>query len=364
MSEKSDITLRAIDFFCGAGGMTCGMKQAGIGVLGGVDIDEGCKETYEKNNEPSFFILGDIAQLAPERLAELTGITREDDSLIFIGCSPCQYWTKIRTNKEKSEKTKDLLNIFEEFVSQFKPGFVVVENVPGLYNQRENNILGDFLSFLGGKSYNILHNNVINAINYGVPQNRERYLLIASRIASSVDIPKHESVDDLTVRKFIGSDNGFYPIPAGHRDATGAMHTAAGLSEPNMRRIMMTDPDGGTRFCWKDDPKLQIPTYEGRDGYFRDVYGRMFWDRPAPTITTRFHSLSNGRFGHPDEHRAISLREGATLQTFPKDYKFFGSSIGSIARQIGNAVPPELARRIGYAVVQSYYNAKQSNTEG
>lgn len=334
--------------------MTCGMKQAGVEVLAGVDIDKGCKETYEKNNEPSVFIPEDIAHLAPEKLAEMTGILRKDDSLIFIGCSPCQYWTKIRTNKEKNAKTKDLLNSFEKFVSQFKPGYIVVENVPGLYKQCDNNILGDFLSFLRGESYDILHNEVINAVDYGVPQKRERYLLIASRIASSVEIPKYESADALTVRKFIGPDNGFYPIPAGHRDTTAYMHTTAGLSEPNIRRIMMTDPDGGTRYCWKDDPDLQIDTYKGRDEYFRDVYGRMFWERPAPTITTRFHSLSNGRFGHPEEHRAISLREGATLQTFPKDYKFFGSSIGSISKQIGNAVPPELARRIGCAIVQSH----------
>jgi len=354
MSRKPDRPLKAVDFFCGAGGMTCGMMQAGIEVLAGIDIDPSCKETYENNNAPSKFIEEDVISLTPERLVELTGIRRGDDSLIFIGCSPCQYWTKIRTTKDKSEKTKNLLEGFREFVHLFRPGYIVVENVPGLYKKRDDNILGKFLESLEGEPYNILHNNVINTIRYGVPQNRERYLLIASRVVSAVELPEFENIKSLTVRNFIGPDNGFDPIPAGHKDDSDFRHTSANLSDRNLRRLRLTKPDGGTRYGWKDDPELQIPTYKGKDEYFRNVYGRMFWDRPAPTITTKFHSLSNGRFGHPEENRAISLREGATLQTFPKDYKFFGSSIGSISRQIGNAVPPEFARRIGCAIVQSH----------
>jgi len=357
-------TMKAIDFFCGAGGMTCGMRQAGIEVLAGIDIDPCCKRTYEINNHPSKFIERDIVTLTPEQLIELTGIRQNDDSLIFIGCSPCQYWTKIRTTKDKSRKTMNLLGGFRNFVHWFKPGYLVVENVPELYKKRNNNVLGEFLEFLKEESYTVLHSRVINAVYYGVPQNRERYLLVASRIDSAIEIPKLEDIKCLTVRNFIGSNKGFYPIPAGYRDDSDFQHTSAGLSEKNLRRIMLTKSDGGTRYCWKDDPTLQIPTYEGRDGYFRNVYGRMFWDRPAPTITTRFHSLSNGRFGHPEEHRALSLREGATLQTFPKQYKFFGPSIESIARQIGNAVPPELARRLGCAIMQSCQNAKLSNAEG
>jgi DNA (cytosine-5)-methyltransferase 1 len=364
MSENPGSALKAVDFFCGAGGMTCGMKQAGIEVLVGIDIDPSCKETYENNNKPSKFIEEDILALTPERLIELTGIEQNDDSLIFIGCSPCQYWTKIRTIKDKNEKTKNLLGGFRKFVHYFRPGYIVVENVPGLHRKRTDNILGEFLTFLKEESYKVLHDDVINTVCYGVPQSRERYLLIASRIGSAVEIPKLENIEYLTVRSFLGSGNGFYPIPAGYRDDSDFQHTAAGLSDLNMRRIMLTKPDGGTRYSWKDDPLLQIATYKGRDEYFRNVYGRMFWDKPAPTITTRFHSLSNGRFGHPEEHRAISLREGATLQTFPKNYKFFGSSIGSMARQIGNAVPPELARRIGFAIVQSYRNVKPLDMEG
>jgi DNA (cytosine-5)-methyltransferase 1 len=126
---------------------------------------------------------------------------------------------------------------------------------------------------------------------------------------------------------------------------------------------MLTTPDGGTRYCWKDNPELQIDAYKNKDRIFRDVYGRMSWDKPAPTITTRFNSLSNGRFGHPEEHRAISLREGATLQTFPKEYIFKGSNQASIARQIGNAVPPELAKRIG-TTLSEHFGLMRINTRG
>ena len=135
------------------------------------------------------------------------------------------------------------------------------------------------------------------------------------------------------------------------------IHTTASLSKKNRMRIKKTHNDGGTRLSWKNDPELQIDAYRGKDNIFKDVYGRMFWDKPAPTITTRFNSFSNGRFGHPEEPRAISLREGATLQTFPKTYIFKSPNQASIARLIGNAVPPELAKRIGTTIIRSYNNA-------
>jgi DNA (cytosine-5)-methyltransferase 1 len=152
----------------------------------------------------------------------------------------------------------------------------------------------------------------------------------------------------LTVENFIGIENGFTPISAGQSDkCKWRMHSAASLSSKNLSRMLETAKDGGTRDTWKRNPTLQIPAYEGRDDFFRDVYARMFWKKPAPTITTRFNSFSNGRFGHPTEDRAISLREGATLQTFPKRYRFVAKNKAAVARLIGNAVPPAMAQRIG-----------------
>lgn len=352
MTEK---VLKAVDFFCGAGGMTYGLSQAGIDVLAGIDIDINCKETYELNNPNSKFIHADIHNLSVKDISRMIGIKKNDNSLIFIGCSPCQYWTKINTNKEKSEKSKNLLEDFQRFISHFKPGYIIVENVPGLYNKKDKNALSPFLKFLKKNGYSYNH-GLINANHYGVPQHRIRYLLLSTRLTDDIILPQREYDDTLIVRNFIGIENGFPTVEPGHKDKTDFRHTVASLSEKNKKRIEITPPNGGTRESWKDVPELQIDAYHGNDNIFKDVYGRMYWDKPAPTITTKFNSLSNGRFGHPDEDRAISLREGATLQTFPKPYIFTKDNMAVTARHIGNAVPPELAKRIGTTIIEA--NAK------
>jgi DNA (cytosine-5)-methyltransferase 1 len=348
--------LKAIDFFCGAGGMTYGLSKSGIKVLAGIDIELNCKKTYEINNPNSKFIHSDIHNLSEEKLAELTGIEKNDDFLIFIGCSPCQYWTKINTHKTKSKETKDLLKEFQRFIKFFKPGYIVIENVPGLLTNEKEKNLERFLTFIKKESYTFDH-GIINSNHYGVPQNRKRYLLVGSRVSKEIKLPNGKFNENLNVKNFIGPRNGFRKIRAGHKDPSDFLHSSAKLSEKNIMRIKKTPKNGGNRHSWKDDPKLQINTYRGKDHIFRDVYGRMYWDKPAPTITTRFNSFSNGRFGHPEENRAISLREGATLQTFPKKYRFIGTNEASIAKQIGNAVPPEIAKRIGQKIKENWRNA-------
>lgn len=337
--------LRAVDFFCGAGGMSYGLSQAGIQVLGGVDNSVDCKKTYEANVPGARYVRRDIVRLTPADLAKRLRLEVDDADLILCGCSPCQFWSKIRTDKTKSMKTAFLLKQFQKFIRYFRPGYVVVENVPGLYRNKESSILADFLKFLSSLGYDF-QDGIINASHFGVPQNRVRYLLIASRVRLVSPLPADTQSPPLNVRDFIGVSKGFPVISHGHRDETEFLHTAAALSEKNERRIALT-PTGGNRFAWAADPELQIDAYREKDHMFRDVYGRMAWDRPAPTITTRFNSLSNGRFGHPEENRAISIREGAALQTFPIDYKFYASNMNDLARQIGNAVPPALARRVG-----------------
>ena len=350
MSEQ---ILKAIDFFCGAGGMTYGLTQAGIKVLAGIDIEPAYRETYEINNRPSKFIEADIHDLTFDRLVSETGIKCNDDSLVFIGCSPCQYWTKIHTDKKKSQESKDLLAGFQKFVDFFKPGYIILENVPGLFNYINKNVLGEFINFLDKNHYKYDH-DVLNANYYGVPQKRKRYVLVATRLSETIKLPVGSHNQNLTVRNFIGKHNGFPEVENGHKDETDFIHTVARLSPSNVERIKVTPVNGGNRYSWKDDPSLQIKAYMNRDNSFKDVYGRMFWDKPSPTITTRFNSISNGRFGHPFENRAISLREGAVLQTFPKSYVFKGTNEACIARMIGNAVPPELAKNVGYSIVENY----------
>ncbi len=350
----SKYQLKAVDFFCSGGGMTAGFCKAGIKVLGGIDIDAECEATYTKNNPCSKFIHSDIKKLTFKKLKSELEIKLNDDNLVFIGCSPCQYWSNIKTIKAKSEESKNLLIDFQKFVKHFKPGYIVIENVPGILNRLEESPLKPFLEFLDKESYTYKY-DVINAIYYGVPQTRRRFLLIASRVVKNINFPHPDKSKLPTVRDFIGDPIIFAPIPAGHKDETDFLHTTAGISPNNQKRLEFTPHDGGTRIAWSHTD-LQIPAYEGKDDCFQDVYGRMYWDKPGPTITTKFLSITNGRFAHPEQNRGISLREGATLQTFDQDYRFYSNSLASAARIIGNAVPPELSKRIAQAIINSRNN--------
>ena len=346
MSEPKKTQLKAVDFFCGAGGMSLGLLNAGINVLAGIDNASDCRNTYEKNINGAKFIKHDISTLSPTSLAQRLSLQICDPNLIFAGCSPCQFWSKIRTDKTKSARTAFLLKQFQKFIKYFLPGFVVIENVPGLHSRKEQSILPGFIDFITRLGYSF-DDGIINANHYGVPQNRIRYLLIATRLGKNISLPPAEIKTSLNVCDFIGEKNGFKKIAAGWRDDSDFQHSASSLSLENLQRIQITPKSGGDRSSWKDKRNLQIEAYKGKDHIFRDVYGRMYWDRPAPTITTRFISLSNGRFGHPEENRAISIREGATLQTFPSSFVFHGTNLNHLARQIGNAVPPTLAHKIG-----------------
>ncbi len=327
--------------------MTYGMKQAGITVLAGLDNDHHCEKTYVKNHHDTRFIFADITKVEINILSDI-GITTNDNNLVFIGCSPCQHWSIINTDRQKSEKSTNLLTYFQKFVKYYNPGYVVIENVPGIKRYAEKSKLNTFICFLSRRGY-YFDDSVINANNYGVPQSRRRYVLIASRVNKHIRLPTPNKSGPV-VRDFIGPKNGFKEIDAGHIDKTDFNHSCSGLNEINLKRLYLTPKNGGTRKSWSKHKDLQIDAYQGRDHCFRDVYGRMSWDKPAPTITTRFNSISNGRFGHPNEDRAISLREGATLQTFPHSYLFYSDSISTVAKLIGNAVPPELARRLALAL--------------
>lgn len=339
---------KAIDFFCGGGGMTCGLSQAGIHVIAGVDFDKNAQATYEYNNPDSTFIHKDIRRLHSDYFERNFGIQRNDDHLILVGCSPCQYYSIINTDRTKSELSKMLLLNFARFVEYYKPGYVLVENVPGIVTNKES-VLPQFLKKLAKMDYKVA-TDIVDMSHYGVPQSRRRFSLIATRLNHDISLPAKDNQVH-TVADVLGERNGFPKITAGHRDSTPFAHTTAGLSDICLHRLAATPHNGGDRMSWKDDPNLQLPCYIGKDENFRDTYGRIWWDRPSPTITTKFFSISNGRFAHPDEDRALSIREGATLQTFPKDYEFKTNSIAAAARIIGNAVPCEYARRLGKTII-------------
>lgn len=339
--------MKAIDFFCSAGGVTCGFKQAGIDVIGGIDIDPLCKETYEKNNNTKY-LCADVSNLAVDSLITEFEIAKNDDQLIFVGCSPCQYYSNIKTDKKKSENTRLLLEDFQVFVDYYRPGYVYVENVPGL-DKKSESPLGKFKLFLSDNGY-VFDDGVLNAKYYGVPQNRRRYMLVASRVVQHISLPEGVRNVITTVKDAIGDFQIYIPIEQGHFDDSSFIHSSARLSDINLLRIKSTKHNGGDRRSWPR--KLWPKCYSEHEGH-TDVYGRMHWAKPSPTITTRFVSYSNGRYGHPEQDRAISLREGATLQSFPEDYIFYSKNQGTIAKMIGNAVPPRFAKAVGEVFINT-----------
>ncbi len=357
MKNMQKNLLKAVDFFCGGGGMSYGLQKAGIQILAGIDYEISCKETYEANIKNAKFIHANVFELREKDLERTLNLSRNDDDLILIGCSPCQYWSVIQTSKQKSEQSKNLLSEFQRFVEYFIPGYVVVENVPGVFSRRKESGLDVFIEKLESLGY-VVHFDIHNTKNYGVPQSRKRFTLVANRVTEDKLEPIELQDKVLTVRDVLGVENGFPKIPAGHQDESDYMHSCAGLSEINLQRLKLIPKDGGNRSAFADSPDLQLKCFIGKDDSFRDTFGRLWWDRPAPTITTKFFSISNGRFVHPEEDRALSLREGATLQSFPKTYVFKATGRDKIARLIGNAVPPKYAEQIGKAIINNAYRTE------
>ena len=348
-----NIQINAVDFFCSGGGMSYGMQQAGINILAGIDFDKKCEETYKANIKGAEFIHADVFELKESELEEKLLLKKDDDNLLLIGCSPCQFWSIIYTREKgkRAEKGKNLLKEFHRFVKYFNPGYVVVENVPGVLRKKEESGLDKFIDWLKESNYKV-HFKVHEVSEYGVPQHRTRFTLVANRVTGEEIEPAKVQGKKVTVRDVIGEKNGFSKIEAGHKDNTDFMHSVAGLSEMNIKRLEHTKKDGGTRLTYADTD-LAPNCHRNEKNSFKDTYGRMFWDKPSPTITTKFFSISNGRFAHPEENRAISLREGAVLQSFPLSYIFKTTSTANIARMIGNAVPPKYAEAIGKAIVNS-----------
>lgn len=345
-SVNAELKLRAVDFFCGAGGVSCGFRDADIEVIGGIDINPSFKETYEKNNNAPFFNR-DVSNMKVSELMELVPITRRDDNLIFVGCSPCQYYSNLKSDKSKSQNSRLLLDDFKKFVSYYKPGFVFIENVPGL-ETKDGSPLDKFKKSLKRQGYRF-DDDVVNAKYFDVPQNRRRYVLIASRLNKEIALPVQNKKSKVpTVEKAIGDYSIFPVVENGYKDTSIFQHSVASLSETNLLRLSLTPKDGGSRDSWANSV-LQLPCYKEHKGH-TDVYGRLHWNRPSPTITTRFIHTSTGRYSHPEQNRGLSLREGATLQSFPLDYVFYSDAQGAIATMIGNAVPPKLAKAIGVTI--------------
>lgn len=333
--------IRAVDLFCGAGGMTHGLIRSGIDVVAGFDLDPNCRYPYESNNSADF-VEADIKEI---RAQDITRILSGADFSLLAGCPPCQpFSTYSRSTRSRSNADDwKLVMTFGEVARQVQPDFVVMENVPQL---ARHEVFEQFLSSLDG--YEVAW-EIVDAVNWGVPQRRKRLVVLATKVGGSpIELRRGEG-GPVTVREAI---SGLKPIEAGGRDLDDPLHSAPNLSKRNLERIKHSRP-GGT---WRDWPsELQSSCHRKVSGAtYPSVYGRMLWDSPSPTITTQCFGYGNGRFGHPIQNRAISLREAALLQTFPHDYKFVEPEgrvrFNVLGRLIGNAVPVRLAEAIGKSV--------------
>lgn len=352
----------AIDLFCGVGGLTKGLEQSGVNVVAGIDFEPNCQYAYEENNNARF-IQRDITTVTANELRAL--YPEGTDIHILAGCAPCQPFSKYtqRYRKEgyKDEKWK-LLYSFGYLAKETMPEIIAMENVPELSKTK---VFADFVADLKKCGYHIAYQTVF-CPDYGIPQNRKRLVLLASTLGEIELLPPTHTPDNyVTVRDAIGD---LPPLIAGSTDPNDIMHSATALSEKNLRRIRQSVP-GGT---WRDwDKELQLKCHKKSSGKtYPSVYGRMSWEFPSPTITTQFYGYGNGRFGHPEQDRALSLREGAILQSFPPDYKFIKSTSilnkHQLGIQIGNAVPVRLGEIIGKSVIEHirrYEDGQEENID-
>ena len=335
--------IEAVDLFCGAGGLTAGLRQAGIKVKAGVDCESSCQFAYEFNNQTEF-IHKDVADITAEELKQ-----RFSNGAIKLlaGCAPCQPFSSYNQGKDASiDKKWPLLYHFSRLIKEVQPEFVTMENVPDVIKHK---VYHDFIDNLKNQGYNITAQEV-ECIKYGIPQTRRRHVVLASKIAKLELLPATHQ-DYVGVREIISD---LEPIEAGGKSKTDPLHASAKLSAINLQRIRLSKP-GGTWRDWPEEIRANCHKKDSGKSY-PSVYGRMEWDKPAPTMTTLCYGYGNGRFGHPEQDRAISLREAALIQTFPKDYIFHAPmakiSFKLIGRMIGNAVPVRLGEIIGLSFQQ------------
>ena len=333
-----------VDLFCGAGGLSHGFLREGFQITAGIDIDEHCRFPFEHNNE-SQFLCQDVSELSG---ADVGSYFTPGEPSILVGCAPCQPYSSY--GRKKDPKQWDLLGDFARIVGEVKPDIVSMENVPRLRNFQSGHVFQEFVGALRDAGYKEPTVEMAYAPDYGVPQTRSRLVLLASREEGLRLLPPTRKADSYaTVAATIGN---LSRIADGTYDEEDPLHKSSRLSQLNRLRIRASQP-GGT---WSDWPEeLVAPCHKTERGKsFKAVYGRMEWDAPSPTITTQFYRYGTGRFGHPNQDRALSLREGALLQSFPPGYEFTAPdapvNFMTIGRLIGNAVPVLLATAIAESI--------------
>lgn len=334
--------ISCIDLFCGAGGLTHGFVLEGLSVVAGIDLDPACRFPYEANNQTQF-LERDISKVTVTELCDLFG---DAEMTVLAGCAPCQPFSTYAQRYELDGKDGKwgLLYEFARLAKGARPDVITMENVPTV---AKHEVFHDFVDTLERLGYSVWF-DVVDSSQYGVPQTRRRMVLLASK-HGEIKMIEPSPAKPRTVRQAIGR---LRVLSAGEAAPGDKLHVSSSLSDKNLQRIKVSRP-GGT---WRDWPEhLVAKCHRLESGKtYPGVYGRMEWDKPAPTMTTQCYGFGNGRFGHPDQDRAISLREAAILQSFPRNYSFIRNddevSFKALGRLIGNAVPVELGRAIARSI--------------
>ena len=340
-----------IDSFSGAGGLSLGLIKAGFDILFSFDIDELSIKTQRMNTKYFKHTAErmDISKLNSKLLMKQLGI-KKGELTLFAGGSPCQGFSIQRIGEDIDDRNSLVFEYMKKVVD-FLPKFFLMENVPGITGKRGKEILEEAISYAEKNGY-FIHKKILDAQDYGVPQRRRRLIIVGERLEKGkpkFQFPK-SSKNKITVRDTISK------LPKPPADGTDhekiLLHRSDKLSKVNLERIKFLKQGQGREYL---PEKLLADCHKVDSNIIghRNVYGRMHWDEVAPTITARFDSFTRGLFGHPEQHRSISLREGALLQTFPMDFNFCGNKV-EVARQIGNAVPPKFAYAIGKKIIESF----------
>jgi DNA (cytosine-5)-methyltransferase 1 len=355
--EKYVMEIDAVDLFCGAGGLSYGLEKAGISIRAGIDFDPHCNYPYTKNIRGAKFILKDVTTVEGSSLSKFFSPSAFK---LLAGCAPCQPFSTLRNGTDRETNDKwPLLDEFARLVKEIQPDVVTMENVPTLKSQ---SIFQKFVALLKEEKYHV-SSRVVDAAEYGVPQRRRRLVLLASRHGPlRLLSPEELGVKRMTVRDAI---ENLPALVAGESSTTDVLHKARSLTKINLSRIQASKP-GGTWADWPESLKLECHK-SIRGASFKSVYGRLEWDKPSGTITTQANNFGTGRFGHPTQDRALSIREMAILQSFPKNYEFVepGNTpeFVPICRLIGNAVPVELGFAVGLSINHHLKNLAQNDKQ-
>jgi len=341
--------ISAVDLFCGIGGLSYGLKRAGINIKAGFDFDDKCKYAYETNCESEFI----HANITDIKKSDITKHYEKDDIKILLGCAPCQPFSMYTLKDDKQKDTRwQLLYEFARLIKETKPDIVSMENVPNLLKFKKEPVFDNFVKELESEGFYVW-SGIVYSPDYGIPQKRKRLVLLGSKKGKIELIkPTHKPEEYVSVRDAIGH---LEKISSGKTSKKDFIHKASKISDKNLERVRQSIPGGSWKRDWHEDLQLDCHKAEKGKNYV-SVYGRMEWDKPSPTMTTFCTGIGNGRFGHPEQDRAISLREAAILQSFPDNYKFTDKKenlkFGQVSKQIGNAVPPRLGEIIGLSIIK------------